>query len=218
MSTPERIGAIIGDGPRTRPAADDQPANSVLEGDEDAQAARALRTQTRTGWENTVPRRFWTARPTDFEPPVRDELAAWSANDERPNLVLFGAVGVGKSHGAVAACRQPFADGEQIMFMPVGELLDHIDWRRPDSHDWLERFCTVDRLIVDDLGAERGNEWTGERLYLIVNRRWLDGLPTVATTNLTTDELTEQVGERTYSRLAHGAVALALTGKDRRRG
>ena len=76
-------------------------------------------------------------------------------------------------------------------------------------------------LIIDDLGAERGNEWTGERLYLIVNRRWLDGLPTIVTTNLTlgaTGELLAQIGERTYSRLAHGAVAIKMTGKDLRRG
>ena len=50
-----------------------------------------------------------------------------------------------------------------------------------------------------------------------MNRRWLEDLPTIATTNLTPVELREHAGERVYSRLCgETAVVIALTGEDRR--
>lgn len=198
---------------------------SVLDGDEDASAAAAMLDARRDEWQAKIPRRFWPARLTDLTGTVHDELEQWANDDDRGNLVLAGAVGVGKTHAAVAACRPAFGRGADLTFLPVGELLDQLDWRRPDSAQTLERLCRVPLLIVDDMGAERSNEWTGERLYLVINRRWLDGLPTVVTTNLQlggdvldAGTLLEQVGERTYSRLAHGALSLELTGKDQRRG
>ena len=61
-------------------------------------------------------------------------------------------------------------------------------------------------------------EWTAERLYALINRRWLEVRPTVCTTNLDPDQLREAVGERVFSRLVgNGAVVLRLTGHDRRR-
>lgn len=220
MSEPERLGgpdlhARLA-GRRPEPA---RPSHSVLAGDEDAAAAAASLTDRRDAWQAVIPRRFWSARLTDLSPGEnRADLERWAGDDERGNLVLLGPVGVGKTHAAIAACRPAFGSGADLVFLPVGELLDQLDWRRPDSASTLERFCSIDLLIVDDLGTERSNEWTGERLYLVINRRWLDGLPTVVTTNLPADDLIAVVGERTYSRLADGATALQFSGKDQRRG
>jgi DNA replication protein DnaC len=184
----------------------------------DHDAAAAATGERRDAWRATVPRRFWDARTVDFAGPLGIELARWSGLDEPPNLVLLGAVGVGKTHAAAGAVRVRFGLGASLTFLPVGELLDSLDWRRPDSAQTMERLCTVDLLVIDDLGTERSNEWTGERLYLVVNRRWLDKRPTIITSNMDPDQLIEAVGERTYSRLAHDATALRFTGEDRRRG
>lgn len=190
----------------------------MLGADDDAAAAAALLDERRGDWQTTIPRRFWSARLTDLQAPVGTELAQWADDDDRGNLVLLGAVGVGKTHAAIAACRPAFGRGSSLTFLPIGELLDRLDWRRPDSATTMDDLCSVDLLVVDDLGTERSNEWTGERLYLVINRRWLDGRPTIVTANMTAEQLTDAVGERTYSRLAHGALALMLTGKDHRRG
>ena len=189
--------------------------------DDDAVAAeRAAAGQMvdarRDEWERTVPRRFVTARPADLVGPAGDALREWVADPHPGNLLLLGNIGVGKSHAAVAACRARFASGDSLRFLPVGELLDALDWRRPDSHHTLEQLCTVDLLVVDDLGTERSNEWTGERLYLVVNRRWLDERPTIVTTNLQPDQLADELGQRTYSRLRDSATAIMFTGEDRR--
>jgi DNA replication protein DnaC len=64
------------------------------------------------------------------------------------------------------------------------------------------RLCAVDLLHLDDLGAEKRTEWVLEQLYSIVNERWQDGRSIVVTTNMIDlDELREQIGARTVSRL-----------------
>ncbi len=212
---PERLAALA------RPP---KPADlDRLPADHEVAAALAVdmfaRARRVEAWTAAVPARFLDARLSDFADRAgHADLVAWSEPDEaRPNLVLLGPVGVGKTRAAVAAVRGAFGAGSKLIFAPVGELLDRLDWRRPDSAAWMAELMAVDLLVIDDLGAERSNEWTGERLYAVVNRRWLDELPTVATTNLEPDQLAEALGERTYSRLVGGATVLRLAGPDRRR-
>lgn len=131
------------------------------------------------------------------------------------------------SRAAVAACRRShFHDDQTVDFWPVVELLDHL--RPGGPPDALDRVMGVDVLILDDLGAERPTDWTFERLYALVNRRWLEELPTVATTNLPGSRRTaptghdgptldEVLGDRMFSRLVGGAVVVRLSGPDRRR-
>lgn len=207
---PERLAALA------RPP---KPADSDrLPADHEVVVVAVSHARLTEAWESAVPARFRAARLADFADRAgHDDLVDWAQDEARPNLVLLGPVGVGKTRAATAAVRGAFAAGSSLIFAPVGELLDRLDWRRPDSAAWMAELMAVDLLVVDDLGAERSNEWTGERLYAVINRRWLDELPTVATTNLEPDQLAEALGERTYSRLVGGATVLRLAGPDRRR-
>ena len=66
-----------------------------------------------------------------------------------------------------------------------------------------KRQCSDDLLHNDDHGAEHRTDWVLEQLYAIVNERWQSERSIVVTSNLTNlDELREQVGARTVSRLA----------------
>ena len=67
---------------------------------------------------------------------------------------------------------------------------------------FFRRLCSVDLLHLDDLGAEHRTDWVLEQLYSIVNERWQDQRAMVVTTNVSDlDELREQIGTRTVSRL-----------------
>lgn len=167
-------------------------------------------------WLRRIPRRFHDATTGDFTPAVRVELDQWARAPQGRNLVLLGPVGVGKSRAAVAAARAAHFRGLDVAFWPTAELLDAMRPSAPAPVDVAD-VGDLDRLILDDVGVERSTDWAAERLDAVVNRRWMDDLPTIATTNLGPEQLAERVGERTYSRLVGGAVVIRLTGDDRRR-
>ncbi len=188
----------------TVPVADDLPTTTGVARD------RAMR----DWWSGAVPNRFQNARLADVDDVVRTEVEAWVANPTRLNLVLYGPVGVGKTHVLVGALRELVRSGQRPVFHPVVELLDQLRPGGPD--DALARLARADTLGVDDLGSERPTEWTAERLYALINRRWMDELPTIATTNAAWEDLPELLGERTFSRLCGDAVVIHMGGDDRR--
>ena len=72
---------------------------------------------------------------------------------------------------------------------PVPMLLAEIKrtFDRDSGDNYLaffRRLCSVDLLVLDDLGAEKQTEWVLEQLYSIVNERWQDRRSIVVTTNL----------------------------------
>jgi DNA replication protein DnaC len=101
------------------------------------------------------------------------------------------------------------------------ELLDQIrpSGSHPDAA--MQRAISVPLLVLDDLGGERPTDWTLERLFVVVNRRWLEGRPIIASSNLAVDNgqgpLPDAIGARTYSRLVGDAVVVQMAGRDLRR-
>ena len=67
---------------------------------------------------------------------------------------------------------------------------------------FFRRLTSVDLLHIDDLGAEKRSDWVLEQLYAIVDERYASNRSIVVTTNLDHEQLKEQIGERTVSRLA----------------
>lgn len=195
-------------------------AEALEPDDYDSVVGSALADRRAATWARAIPNRFLWAQLDDMadQPAeVVDALADWSTNPDGRNLLLLGPVGVGKSHAAVAAVRAQHHDrGAEVRFFPVVELLDLLRPGGPEGA--LYDLADCDLLVLDDVGSERATDWTAERLYALVNRRWLEGRPSVCTTNLDSTELATAVGPRVFSRLVgNGAVALRLTGPDRRR-
>lgn len=173
---------------------------------------RAQRHARSEAWPFQVPSRFVDAKVDDLDGDLEAVAAEW---DGDVNVLLLGGVGVGKTHAALAMARTRWDDGQDLLFYPAVELLDDLRPGGPDNT--MDRACAVDVLVLDDLGSEKPTDWTAERLYRIVNRRWLEERPTIATANLTADELEAAVGSRMFSRLWHGALAVEVAGEDRRR-
>ena len=164
-----------------------------------------------------VPRRFlreasFDRNPVrDLDPLVLRDTRAFIRDVER-NLAegrgrwFYGDVGTGKTLLAMLISKAALEAGRSVAIYSVPRLLAEIKETYEASSgmsymDLFGRLCTVDLLHLDDLGAERRTEWVLEQLYSIVNERWQDQRPIVVTTNLVLDELREQVGWRTVSRL-----------------
>jgi DNA replication protein DnaC len=164
-----------------------------------------------------VPRRFlreasFDRNPIrDMDPVVLRDAREFCRRIER-NLDTgagrwyYGDVGTGKTLLAMLISKAALEAGRSVAIYSVPRLLAEIkETFEADSErsymDLFERLCKVDLLHLDDLGAERRTEWVLEQLYSIVNERWQDQRSIVVTTNLGLDELREQVGFRTVSRL-----------------
>lgn len=162
-----------------------------------------------------IPSRFAHARITQLTGELAHLAEDWTEATMSPNVVLLGNVGVGKTHAACALAIAAHQAGSTVQFAPVVELLDQL---RPggDEHA-LARAMTVDVLVLDDLGGERPTDWTGERMYALINRRWLEQRPTIATSNLGPAALEKAIGARAWSRLYHDALRLSVSGDDRRK-
>jgi DNA replication protein DnaC len=104
-------------------------------------------------------------------------------------LWFDGPVGTGKTSLAILVAKAASDAGRTYAVYPVPRLLAEIKrtFDRDASDTYLgffRRLCTVDVLVLDDLGAEKQTEWVLEQLYSIVNERWQDRRSIVVTTNI----------------------------------
>jgi DNA replication protein DnaC len=136
-------------------------------------------------------------------------------------LWFWGDVGTGKTTLAMLVSHHALEAGHDVAIYSLPRLLAEIRMTFDDASErsyveLLDRLATVDLLHLDDLGAEKTSPWVLEQLYAIVNARYEDQRATLITTNLTREELVEQLGERTLSRLEETCLEIPLYGPDQR--
>ncbi len=162
---------------------------------------------------------------TAIEPTVVNEVRRFcrdvDANlDAGKGLWFVGDSGTGKttlamliSKAAIEAKRTTAIYSMPRLMAVLREAIDSED----GLLGLLDRLATVDLLHIDDLGAEHRTDWVLEQLYSIVNTRYEDERSILVTTNLMPEELGEQIGARTVSRLVQiCGDPLPLFGNDER--
>ncbi len=104
-------------------------------------------------------------------------------------LIFVGATGVGKTHLAVAVLKELIARyGVRGRFVDFTALLFEIQSTfEPGSalgkSSVLAPVTDAEVLVLDDLGAQKPSSWVNEILYLVLNTRYGQKLPTLFTTN-----------------------------------
>ena len=195
--------------------------------------ARLKRSRNR-GVASVIPRKFQGVsfeRPpvsTEIEPMVVRVVRSWvedmDANLEAGRgLWLMGDTGTGKTTLAMLVSKAALEDNRSVAIYSLPKLLARIR-RTYDSEPggdsylaFFERLTSVDLLHIDDLGAEKRSDWVLEQLYALVNERYEAERSVLVTTNLDQQELEEQIGARTVSRLVEiCGDPLPLFGPDRR--
>ena len=168
---------------------------------------------------------FERAPVTDIDPQVVAATRAFCHRvdehlDAGRGLWFMGPVGTGKTTLAMLVSKAALKAGRSVAIYSLPRLLNEIrdTFRAERSHiALLDRLTAVDLLHVDDVGAERSNDWVLEELYSIVNARYEEQRSMVITTNiLDRERLGEQIHARTVSRLTEMCDDLPLLGEDRR--
>ncbi len=134
----------------------------------------------------------------------------------RPNLLLRGATGTGKTHVSMAIAAGACKREAHVVYGPVQSLLrtleaEHFGRADGNTEDIL---IECDLLILDDLGTEFSSPFYTSSLYAIINGRLLAGRPTVISTNLDSAAILDHYGEQIASRLIGTYEPLVFVGSD----
>lgn len=143
--------------------------------------------------------------------------------NNRMNVLLTGATGVGKSYLACAlgqlACRR----GHKVLYRRVPRLFEEIALAKADGTytRLLVKLSKFDLLILDDLGMGKLREAQRHDLLEVLEDRY-DTRATVVTSQLPFAKWHDWVGDPTIAdaildRLVHNAYKLELKGSSRRK-
>jgi DNA replication protein DnaC len=140
--------------------------------------------------------------------------------DTGHGLCFVGTTGVGKTTLACrlvdALCRRgnPAYYLNWPLFLAwVRQGIDTTE----GSGDALTAICNAPVLVLDDLGREKPSEWTKDQLYVVMERRYSEALPTIVTTNETTDAWDTRFGAAVASRLHEMCQVVPMVGQDMRK-
>lgn len=136
------------------------------------------------------------------------------------SLFFVGPVGTGKSHLARAILSTMIRrHGISGLAATVPNLMDDLRPGADDgkSNEQIQLLKTVPLLVLDDLGAQKNTEWVTERLFVIINARYDEMLPTVITSNIYLEDLRKTPGwDRLIDRIVEMATAVRMEGKSYR--
>lgn len=115
-------------------------------------------------------------------------------------LLLMGTYGCGKTHLAAAVANFAVSLGVPTLFITVPDLLDWLRYSYGSSEtSYEDRFDEIRRttlLVLDDFGTQNATAWAQEKLFQILNYRYIGRMPTVITTNLALDEIEDRIRSR----------------------
>ncbi len=150
----------------------------------------------------------------NFQPRGRIGLGPWQADSlERAYnqaqqfaqkadgwLLLQGGFGCGKTHLAAAVANFTVGMGVPTLFITVPDLLDALRFSYDDpSSTFEQRFEEIRNaplLIMDDFGTQNATPWAQEKLFQILNYRYINHMPLVVTTNLLLDQIEGRIRSR----------------------
>jgi DNA replication protein DnaC len=136
-----------------------------------------------------------------------DSLDGW--------LLFCGQVGSGKTHLCTAVCRHRLLKGDEVRYMPWRDDIAKLKALSMDNEErsrFLSDLKTAQILYIDDLfktgkAADGTDNPTGADVNIafeIINYRYNNNLPTIVSTEKTTDELIA-IDEATATRITEKA-------------
>lgn len=116
-------------------------------------------------------------------------------------MVFIGAYGSGKTHLAAAIANFRQSQGEQVMFVTAPDLLDYLRTTfGPNANTTFDvlfdRVRNVPLLVLDDLATQHARSWAKEKLFQLLDYRYVAKLPTVITSSEKLDDMEERILSR----------------------
>ena len=151
---------------------------------------------------------------------VDDLRAVWA--DTNRWLLLTGPVGLGKTGLAVSLLLEAMHAGSGGLYVVTPSFLARIratysrgkDNDDDNETDVLASVIEAPLLVLDDVGKVTLTEWGQEKLFTLVNERYIAGRRTIVTSNLDTEDgsLEAHLWPATWDRLRGMSDVFRLTG------
>lgn len=153
---------------------------------------------------------------------------AWETILKGKSLYIHGDVGRGKTHLALACLKRWLEQGYPGYIFTASDILDRCRHFVAEKNDegmsiLLHGIIKFPLLIIDDLGVQNNTAWTDEKLYEIINSRYLKQQEqiTIVTSNYKPSELisrfhSDVMGKRIVDRLVGMCERIELKGPSRR--
>lgn len=134
---------------------------------------------------------------------ARNYVENWREIKQQPSpgLLLTGGVGGGKTFWAACIANALIDRGYSALVTNVPTLIQTMaeDFER-NKRRILDNIAGVDLLVLDDIGFERSTSYGHEKLFEIIDARYLSKRPLIVTTNLSFPEL-ENPAQMEYKRV-----------------
>lgn len=132
-------------------------------------------------------------------------------HNEKPNVILTGQTGLGKSYLLNCIAHRVAEQGYKVALLTAYDLQNRIMAGLRKEGDVLAPLIECDLLCLDDLGCESDirNIWL-EKLLILVNERVRLHRPIAVATNLTPIQLGERYGDRIASRLRDQTMTMVV--------
>lgn len=124
-------------------------------------------------------------------------------NSKSNSIALLGQVGSGKTHLLMSAANHLLRNGVQVVYFPWAEGFNELKNNLSILDERIQELQKAEVLYIDDVfkGRARPTEFQLEQLFVIVNYRYLEGLPIMFSSEKTLIEICEY-DEGIGSRLA----------------
>lgn len=137
----------------------------------------------------------------DLHLPIYNQIIEWAKRNPRPNLILHGGVGSGKTHTAFAVLRALWENGNKWCRYITSQQI--IECGETKGISYLKQvYGEPTFLVVDDLGTEKAAEWQTKYYFELFDFRYNRKLPTIITSNFNLDGITKMLTQRISSRLS----------------
>ena len=124
--------------------------------------------------------------------------------DKATDVLLFGAIGTGKTYLSCAFARE-LIEKKRIEVKYVTEYM-LLDLYFKKSYQEFEKYKNASILILDEIGKRKLIDWQMIQLEELLSYRFNEMLPTIYISNLTDTEFKTFVGERLVDRFKESKI------------
>jgi len=136
---------------------------------------------------------------------IKAHEASWGA------CLLLGNVGPGKTHQACGMLIHGLILGRSALYTTARKMSRAII----EDHS-VEKFTSVHYLVIDEMGRGFDTEAEENRMFEVIDDRYMSGKPVILVGNVDNDELKGCIGAAAADRLREDLKVITMTGESRR--